>query len=157
MRAASILVALFAACATAPAEPPQRAQLVRAISAPSRLSPPAHLPDEARLILRNIMGSHSQNMANLVSAIMILNYDQIRNGAEAVASDASLARPLTGDATELNALLPAAFFDKQDQLRSEAHQLAGAAGQQSALAVASSYGRLSETCVGCHAVYRGSP
>jgi cytochrome c556 len=157
LHAAALLGVLASACATTSTDPPQRAQLVRAISAPTRLGPPAALPDEARLVLKNIMGAHAQEMASLVSAIMTLHYDRIRSGAESVAADASLARPLTGDATELNSLLPAAFFDRQDDLRNEARQLAAAAQQLSALGVASAYGRLSETCVRCHAVYRGNP
>jgi hypothetical protein len=157
MRSALSLCLFLTACSTATAEPPQQAQLLRAISPPERLEPPAHLPEGARLILRNVMGSHAQNMSNLVLAIMQLHYDDISAGAESLAADASLSRPLTGDATELNSLLPPAFFDKQDQLRAQARELGAAAQQRNALAVGKSYGRLSETCVGCHAVYRGNP
>lgn len=93
-------------------------------------------------------------MADLMSAIMVLRYPIIRDRAQAIADDVDLARPLTGDATELNALLPAKFFDYQDELRVRAHALQAAAAQSNAYAVADAYGRLSETCVRCHATYR---
>ena len=49
------------------------------------------------------MVSHASDMNDLVSAIMILDYPFIADRAEKIASDVSLSRPVTGDATELNA------------------------------------------------------
>jgi cytochrome c556 len=142
-------------CATQPPPaPPQQAQLTRAVSAPQRAEPPQYLPGTARAILQKRMAFHAQDMGDLVSAIMILQYDRVRDRATAIASDANLARPLTGDATELASALPESFFVLQDQLRAQAGVLASAAGEQSAFQVADAYGRLSETCVKCHAVYR---
>jgi cytochrome c556 len=144
-----------AACAGSGApQPPQQAQLTRAVSAPRRLEPPADLPEAARAVLRTLMASHARNMGDLMAAVMVLDYPRIREGAEAVAGDASLSRPLTHDATELNALLPEEFFRQQDNLRSQARVLAEAAARQSAYGVADAYGRLSESCVRCHHVYR---
>jgi cytochrome c556 len=146
---------LLSSCAGSRAgEPPQAPQLAAAVAPPARLAAPEYLPENARAVLRTIMTAHAHNMGDLVSAIMVLDYDRILSGAEAVVSDASLARPLTGDATELNALLPEKFFSTQDQLRREARGLADAARARSAFQVASAYGRLSEVCVNCHAVYR---
>ena len=150
------LAAFMAGCASQSAgdHAPQEAQLVRAVSPPERLQPPEHLSGTARLVLRNRMASHARDMGDLTSAIMLLQYDRIRDRADAVAADASWARPLTQDATELNSALPERFFELQDQLRIQARALSGAAEQMKALAVADAYGRLSETCVSCHAVYR---
>lgn len=100
------------------------------------------------------MASHLSDMGALTSAVMLLTYDRIEAGAAKVASDVSLARPLTGDATELNSALPEAFFVYQDELRKAATVLQAAAHEQSAVRVADAYGRLSETCVKCHATYR---
>jgi hypothetical protein len=156
--AAAVATALICSCANRRAsnDPPQSAQLARAVAPPSRLVPPEHLPEGARIILRNLMASHARNMSHLVSAIMTLDYPAIREGADSVASDASLSRPLTGDATELNALLPEKFFQYQDDLRGQARALAQAATRHSALEVAASYGALAQTCVQCHAAYRAS-
>jgi hypothetical protein len=146
-------IALFGACG-APSQPPQQAQLARAVSPPRRFGPVEYLSPTAREILKTRMASHAARMNHLVSAIMILDYPEIAEGAEQIAADASLSRPITGDATELNSALPEGFFVQQDQLRAQARGLADAARAVDALAVADAYGRLSEACVRCHAVYR---
>jgi cytochrome c556 len=135
-------------------EPPQQAQLTRAVSPPKRLEPPDYLPEAARSVLRTMMASHARNMGDLMSAIVVLDYPRIREGADAVASDASLSRPLTQEASELNALLPEDFFRQQDALRAQARLLSDAAARQSPFGVADAYGKLSESCVRCHYVYR---
>ncbi len=146
---------LVAACAgKAVHEPPQQAQLTRAISPPRRLEAPDYLPGSARTLLKGLMASHARNMGDLMSAIMVLDYPRISADADAVASDTSLARPLTHDASELNSLLPEDFFRQQDNLRARARGLADAAARQSPYGVADAYGRLSESCVRCHYVYR---
>jgi cytochrome c556 len=152
----TVLLSLLAgACATRGSEqPPQQVQLTRAISAPARLEPPAHLPAEARELLRTRMASHARDMADLMSAVMILRYDQVAERAQAIAGEAHFARPLTGDASELNAALPEQFFAQDRQLRVWAGALATAAENLDAFAVANAYGELSETCVSCHAAYR---
>jgi len=145
------------ACADKPAHhalPPQEAQFVRAVSPPERLLPPEQLSGAARSILKSRMASHARDMGDLMSAIMVLQYESIRTGATRIVEDASLSRPLSDDATELNSALPEKFFLYQDQLRLEARTLAEAAGGQRAFDVADSYGRLSQVCVRCHATYR---
>jgi cytochrome c556 len=149
------LSVLGASCAGSSAQQsPQQAQLTKAVSPPSRLEAPDYLPEAARAVLRTMMASHARNMGDLMSAIMVLDYPRIREGADGVASDASLSRPLTHEASELNALLPEDFFRQQDNLRAQARVLADAASRQSAYGVADAYGRLSESCVRCHYVYR---
>ena len=146
--------AVAAACASNPPQPPQQAQLARAVAAPKRADPPQPLSGTARAVLKTRMGFHARDMGDLVSAIMILDYERIHDRAAAISSDASLARPLTGDATELASALPESFFSYQDELRSRAVTLASAATGHSAFHVADAYGRLSETCVRCHATFR---
>jgi hypothetical protein len=135
-------------------EPRQEQELARAVSAPMRLAPPAYLPAAARAVLQRRMVDHAKSMGDLMNAIMVLSYERIADRAKGVADDANLSRPLTGDATELNSLLPEKFFEYQDALRREARALAAAAGRKSASEVADAYGRLSESCVRCHATYR---
>jgi hypothetical protein len=149
------LCVLSSACAgKVTQEPPQQAHLTRAVSPPRRLEAPDYLPEAARSVLRTIMASHARNMGDLMSAIMVLDYPRVHEGAEAVANDATLSRPLSQEASELNALLPEDFFRQQDNLRAHARLLAEAATLQSAHAVADAYGSLSESCVRCHYVYR---
>jgi cytochrome c556 len=154
-RTLTLLAPLWLACASQPAkQPPQQAQLTQAVSPPRRLEAPDYLPENARMVLRTIMASHARSMGDLMSAIMVLDYPRIRSSADAIASDASLARPLSHDASELNSLLPEDFFRQQDDLRAQARILEDAAARQSPYAVAQAYGHLSESCVRCHYVYR---
>jgi cytochrome c556 len=154
--ASAVLVAAFlTGCASAPpAESPQQAQLLQAISPPERLEPPASLPGTARALLRTRMASHAHDMAALTSAIMVLRYAEIEARATAIATEAHFARPHSDDATELNSALPKEFFDHERTLRVMASSLASAAHKLDPFQVANAYGQLSETCVRCHAVYR---
>ena len=135
-------------------QPAQQRQLAQAVAPPTRLRPPETLSESAKAILKARMASHTHDMADLVSAIMLLHYPQIREDAVGIAGDASLSRPLSQDATELNAALPEKFFLYQDALRLEANTLAEAAGRENPFDVSDSYGRLSQVCVRCHATYR---
>lgn len=149
-------IAISAACASQQArnQPPQQAQLASAVSTPNREEPPEYLSGTARAVLKARMASHTREMTDLVSAIMVLRYPTIAERADRIAGDASLSRPLTGDATELNSALPVRFFVHQDELRAEARALATAARALNPFHVADAYGRLSQACVRCHAVYR---
>lgn len=100
------------------------------------------------------MAAHTRDMRDLMSAIVVLRYEDIREGALRIAADVSLSRPLSEDASELNSALPEKFFLYQDQLRLEAKTLAEAASRSDPFDVSDSYGRLSQGCVRCHATYR---
>lgn len=149
---------LLSACAshTTPNQPAQQAQLANAIAAPDRTKPPEPLSPAAREILKKRMASHARDMADLVSAIMLLDYPRIAGRANSIASDVNLSRPISQDATELNSSLPEKFFVYQDNLRAGARSLAAAAGDLDPYRVAAEYGRLSEGCVRCHADFRPS-
>ena len=133
---------------------PQQEQLTQAVAPPQRLRPAEPLSDAAKALLKSRMASHARDMSSLVSDIMLLHYEQIQEGAQRIAGDASLSRPLVHDASELNSALPEKFFLYQDDLRLEARTLAEAAAREHPYDVADSYGRLSQVCVRCHATYR---
>jgi cytochrome c556 len=147
---------LAGACAAHSAQeaPAQQAQLAQAVSSPARSGPPQYLSEVARGVLKSRMASHTRDMSELVSAIMILDYPRIEVDGTRIAEDVSLSRPLTNDATELNAAFPEMFFLRQDDLRTQARTLAGAAHALDAYRVAAAYGRVSEACVRCHADFR---
>jgi cytochrome c556 len=153
-----ILVAALvplSACATPPAyQAPQRTQAVRAVETPRRADPPEPLSPAARSLLKERMASHGRDMNDLVSAIMVLDYLRIEQRGDQIADDVALARPVSHDATELNAALPEKFFVHQDKVKVEARALAAAARAHDPYRVAEQYGRLSEGCVRCHADYR---
>ena len=100
------------------------------------------------------MSSHAQDMSQLVSAIMLLEYSEIITRADKIAEDVNLSRPTSNDATELNASLPEKFFVRQDDLKAAARGLAAAGRTANPYQVAQAYGKVSETCVRCHADYR---
>jgi hypothetical protein len=135
-------------------QPPQMAQLTRAITPPDRPEPAQPLSNQAKAILRDRMSAHAEDMSDLVSAIMLLEYSRIISRADKIASDVSLARPTSQDATELNASLPEKFFVRQDELKAAARELSEAGRSANPYRVATAYGRVSETCVRCHADFR---
>ena len=145
----------LSACATPPAyQPPQRAQAVRAVETPKRADPAEPLSPAARALLKERMASHGRDMNDLVAAIMVLDYLRIEQRGDQIADDVTLARPLSNDASELNASLPEKFFVHQDKVKLEARALADAARARNPYRVAEQYGRVSEGCVRCHADYR---
>jgi cytochrome c556 len=155
IRCCVIGVGLLSACASQPvSQPAQQEQLAHAIAAPDRSASPEPLSPAAREILKTRMASHARDMGDLVSAIMLLDYPRISQKADGIAADVNLSRPITRDATELNASLPEKFFVRQDALRAGARSLAAAAREMDPYRVAAEYGRLSEGCVRCHADYR---
>jgi cytochrome c556 len=153
--AALAVWALAASCASqSVSQPPQQAQLAQAIAAPDRTGPPEPLSPVARGLLKDRMAAHARDMGELVSAIMLLEYDGIAARADKIAGDVSLSRPTTKDATELNSSIPEKFFVRQDALKAAAHGLADAARGRDPYKVAAAYGQVSETCVRCHADFR---
>ena len=146
---------LLVSCASPEANrPPQLAQLTQAITPPDREEPPEPLSKAARALLQDRMSSHAQDMSQLVSAIMLLEYSDIITRADKIGSDVNLSRPISNDATELNSSIPERFFVRQDDLKAAAHALAIAGRNANPYQVAKAYGGLSETCVRCHADYR---
>lgn len=136
-------------------QPPQQTQFAQAVAPPGRLSPAEPVPGAAAENLKVRMAYHASDMNELVANIMVLHYEQISIRAERIASDASISFPGTNDGTKPNSAFPDKFYIYQNDLRLEAKALAQAAGRQAAFDVADSYGRLSQVCVRCHAVYRG--
>ena len=151
----SPLATLFVFACASHTLPPQQRQLAQAVAPARHLEPREPLPEAARAVLKSRMVDHERDMRALMSAIMVLDYPTIHGEAVAIADNANLSRPLSADATELNSLLPESFFVYQDQLRRDARALAAAADQLNPFDTAASYGRLSESCVRCHAAYRG--
>ena len=146
---------LASACADQNArnQPPQRAQLTQAIATPPR-DPPERLSRLAMATLKAHMASHARDMDRFVSAIMILDYSDIAARAKEIAEKANRSRPIYSDASELTSSLPPRFFVRQDDLKAAARALSAAANELNPYLVAEAYGKVSETCVRCHADYR---
>jgi hypothetical protein len=111
------------------------------------------LPPAARRAVHSRMSGHGQELSVLSERVVLLEFEGAAEMAEHVRSNARLSRPLSGDATELNARLPEQFFALQDELVQRADVLAAAARRHNAEAVADAYAGLMRTCVRCHAAY----
>ncbi|HXI55742.1 MAG TPA: hypothetical protein VNO55_06770 [Polyangia bacterium] len=135
-------------------QPPQQRQLNQAVAPPARSAPPEYIPDAARAMLRMRMVSHAKNMTQLMSAVAVLRYRDAEQLADELVDDASLARPVGTDATELNSLLPARYFTLQDEARADARAVAEAAHHLNAIDLGRAYGHLAQGCVDCHALFR---
>jgi cytochrome c556 len=151
-RRIALVAFVMTSCSTAGERPPHGAAR-EPWAAPTRLAPPADLPGPARQVLRTVMAEHRRDMADLITSMMAVDYDAVATASDRLRAD-SFSRPLTGDANELNAFLPAPFFELQDQLLAQTRTLGTAARHHSAPDAAKAYAAVSETCVACHAVYR---
>lgn len=125
----------------------------RKIAPEHHLAEPAHLPSVARGLLKQRMARHGNDMTELMSTVAVLDFEGAAKAARHVAEEATIARPVGSDATELNAQLPERFFQLQDDLKASARTMATAAEAHDANALADSFGRLARTCVSCHQVY----
>jgi hypothetical protein len=124
-------------------------------TAVEHLAEPAALPPVARQILRTKMGRHDAQMRALMSRVVLLDDDGIARAAGEIFDEPTLARPMAGD--ELNGLLPARFFDLQDELRARARRLVMASERHDRAAVADEFSALAKSCVACHDVYLREP
>lgn len=115
------------------------------------------LSGTARALIKQRMSNHSKNMTELVWAVVFLDYRESAQLASVIAHEPRLARPTTGDATELNSAIPPRFFELQDELRARALRLEASARLRDPGSVAKSYGALAETCVSCHDAYMATP
>ncbi|MBZ4416266.1 cytochrome c [Myxococcus sp. RHSTA-1-4] len=135
--------------ASEPASPKPKKAPKPATSLPA----PDYLPAEARAALRKKMARHGQAMTDLMLGVTLLQYDVASAAAGRIVNEPRLSRPVPDGADELNTLLPERFFTYQDEARSRAQAVQTAAQKRDDAALAESFGRLTETCVGCHSAY----
>ncbi len=111
------------------------------------------LPLAARDALALRMSNHASDLERLLAAALTLNHQLAEDAANKLAASPRIERPRAGDLDSLSALLPARFFDLQDQLARQAQTVAKAAHLRDDRLLAKSMGALTETCVACHSVY----
>ena len=123
---------------------------------PDRMeSPPGPaLTPAMRDLLRDRMVQHGRDMARLQRVTLDLEYDLIAQSSAWLAEEPAIARPAMSDRALLRAGLPPRFFQLEAELRGKAVILRGAALVRDDEAIAVAYGRLAETCIRCHALYR---
>ena len=153
MRRLALPLALaLTGCATADAPPPSAAPGPK-----GALPAPAHLSGTARRLISTRMERHGAAMSDLMWAALFLDYRSTAELAGEIADEPKLARPLSRDASELNAALPAGFFDLQDELATHARRLADEAAAEDPERLSTALGALTDTCLRCHATYLSEP
>lgn len=143
--------------ATAAGSPPSSAAASTApadVVAPQAvLGAPQWLPTEAREMLSSRMQRHGEEMMLLLVSVMTLQHEDSELLAQQVAAEPRLGRPAAGETGTINAMLPARFFDLQEELQVRARAMAEAARAKDDTRIVRAYGQLAETCVSCHSVY----
>ena len=125
----------------------------RRIAPESHLNLAQRLPESARAAVKTQMRTHARGMLELSSTVTVLDYDGARAATERLLQEPRIARPVTGDASELNAALPPRFFTLQDQLRQDLQRLQHDAAARDSNALAGSYAATTRTCIACHDAY----
>ena len=118
-----------------------------------RLLVSERIPQIARALLQKRMERHGETLSELMYRLVLFDYDAVRTEAQHIREEAPLARPLTGDATELNSALPERFFEWQDELRARALDVEHAAQGGNSQKLLDGYLALAKTCMGCHRLY----
>jgi hypothetical protein len=120
------------------------------------LATPEHIAPAARAVIHSRMERHGEQLATLVSRVVVLDYDGAARTAGEIYDEPTLGRPLAGD--ELNGVLPERFFVLQDDLRAVARRLVTAAARKDSVQLAGELGALTRSCISCHDLYlHGSP
>lgn len=107
-----------------------------------------------RQAIHDRMIQHGRDMARLQRVTLDLEYDLIEQSSAWLAEEPAVPRPEVSDRALLRAGLPPRFFQLEAELRGKAIILRGAARVRDDEAIALAYGRLVETCVRCHSLYR---
>lgn len=118
-----------------------------------RFVAPTALPEPVRALLHQRMLRHGAQLSDLGSRVVTLDFERAAELAEAIVGDASLARPTGEDASLLNARVPTAFFDLQDELRRQGQRVAASARAHDAEALSVAWAETTRACVRCHAIY----
>lgn len=130
-----------------PAHPPLRTRPVMTLR--------GDLPEAARALLTSRMQGHADQMALLFWSALFLDDVTLVKIAEELAAEPKMARPSSASDDTLNAMIPAGFFDMQDELAKNAQALVRvvSAPNHDAAEVGKAYGELATTCIRCHERY----
>lgn len=119
-----------------------------------RLQRDRPLPEETRALLTAAMQKHRERMESLLWASLMLEHQAVQELAEAIAQTPPLpAAPTTASQRRQRNPQVDRFFVLQEELRQRARELARHARAGDAEAVAVAHGKLTTTCVRCHALY----
>lgn len=121
----------------------------------AELAAPDHIPAAARAVIHTMMTRHRELVGDLVTRVILLDYDGVARTAGDLYDEPALAKPIVGD--ELNSALPAHFFDLQKDMRDGTRRVVEAAARKDGARVAEDFAALTKTCIGCHDLYLHAP
>lgn len=124
---------------------------------PPRLEREKPFPDLVRKLLRDQMVDHRSKMNQLLTAALVLDHGATETLAFELARTPPLPRRIDTSSGPIKPELVTEFITHQDSMRRAAESLAIAARARDNKLVARAYGRLAESCVGCHAAYLAAP
>jgi hypothetical protein len=104
-------------------------------------------------MLAQRMQRHGRTMMFLLRDVVTLSHEEAAEEADAIAAEPRFGRPAAGERGTISALLPTRFFDLEDQLQTQAHELSRAARANDDKQLVAAYGQLTQSSVSCHMVY----
>lgn len=144
-----LAAALAAGCASS--TPP------RAAEAPPQkkasMQTPSYLTEAARLKIRASMGIHRENMAGLLSSLLVLDKDSVNHFAAAISAQPRLTQDMSAPKDER---IPARVIELQEELHTRADALVTLVNSKEKLKsaeLAEGFANLAKVCVTCHASY----
>lgn len=117
----------------------------------ARLLDDVRVPEKTRSFLRNKMKHHSEEMRELVMAVVLLDHQRSRSLAWAIANQPRLDRSVL---QQQGVVLDPSFFTLQDQLKANAKTLAEATADKDPGSLTASLSQVLNTCATCHALFR---
>lgn len=147
------LGALACSSTTTATKPPETATSAPKEQPKAELKAPEWLPVQAREMLAARMQRHGEEMMYLTAMVLTVNYEGAAHLAGHIAEEPRIPRPSPDEHGTISELLPARFFELQDELNQRALVMASAAGAREQGKMLEAYSRLTETCVSCHVLY----
>jgi hypothetical protein len=143
-----LAAALATGCASS--SPPPSAEPAQKKAA---MQTPSYLTEAARLKIRASMGIHRENMAGLLSSLLVLDKDSVNHFAEAISAQPRLTQDMSAPKDER---IPARVIELQEELHTRADALVTLVNSKEKLKsaeLADGFANLAKVCVTCHASY----
>lgn len=144
-----LAAALAAGCASSTPPPAAEAPPQKKAS----MQTPSYLTEAARLKIRASMGIHRENMAGLLSSLLVLDKDSVNHFAAAISAQPRLTQDMSAPKDER---IPARVIELQEELHTRADALVTLVNSKEKLKsaeLAEGFANLAKVCVTCHASY----
>ena len=114
---------------------------------------PGKLHPVVRTLVDTKMEAHAQDMTDLLVLVVLLEREAAAETADRIAAEPKIMESVGHD---VQMRVPTDFVRMQDELSRRAKAVAAAARERDDAAMSQAFGRLTETCIGCHVRYLDS-